>query len=293
MTQATTTTTTAVRWSERRSVRPIIKWAGGKWRLMSSLRQRLPPSDRIRRYYEPFVGGAALFFHLQPTNAQLSDTNAELINLYTVVRDQLPALLDALGAHVNERDHYYRIRAQDPATLAAAARAARLILLNKTCFNGLYRVNRRGEFNVPFGRYAHPRLCDVANLTAASAALQGITLTLADYATALAGATAGDFIYFDPPYHPVSKTASFTSYTEARFGPEEQAQLAATMARLAARGCYVMQSNSDTPLIRDLYSNLPGFLVETIQANRSINSKASGRGPVNELVITNYARDDA
>lgn len=284
-----TVTTTAARRPESRSVRPIIKWAGGKWGLMSSLRQRLPPSERIQRYYEPFVGGAALFFHLQPINAQLSDTNAELINLYTVVRDQLPALLDALGAHVNERDHFYRIRAQDPVTLAPAARAARLIFLNKTCFNGLYRVNRRGEFNVPFGRYSNPTLCDVANLTAACVALQGITLTQADYATALAGATAGDFIYFDPPYQPVSKTASFTSYTEARFGPAEQEQLVATMAGLAARGCYVMQSNSDTPLIRDLYGNLPGFFVETIQANRSINSKASGRGPVNELVITNYA----
>jgi len=275
--------------SARRGVRPIIKWAGGKWRLAPTLRRFMPPVERIRRYYEPFVGGAALFFHLQPADAQLSDTNPELINLYTVVRDQLPALLDALRGHVNESAYYYRVREQDPATLGDIERAARLIYLNKTCYNGLYRVNARGAFNVPFGRFSNPAICDAANLALANAALQGVALRLADYETALAKATAGDLIYFDPPYQPVSKTASFTSYTQTRFGPDEQARLAGMMATLAARGCYVTQSNSDTPLIRDLYGALPGFILHTIQATRAINSKASARGPVNELVITNYA----
>lgn len=275
--------------SAHSAARPIIKWAGGKWRLAPTLRRFMPPVERIRCYYEPFVGGAALFFHLQPADAQLSDTNPELINLYTVVRDQLPALLDALQGHTNEPSHYYRVREQDPTMLPDVERAARLIYLNKTCYNGLYRVNARGAFNVPFGRYAHPAICDTPNLTLASAALQGVALRLADYETALAKATAGDLIYFDPPYQPASKTASFTSYTQTRFGPGEQRRLAGMMATLAARGCYVMQSNSDTPLIRELYGALPGFTIHTIQATRAINSNASARGPVNELVITNYA----
>ena len=275
----------------RRGVRPIIKWAGGKWRLAPTLRRFMPPVERIRRYYEPFVGGAALFFHLQPADAQLSDTNPELINLYTVVRDHLPALLDALRGHANEPTHYYHVREQDPTTLPNVERAARLIYLNKTCYNGLYRVNARGAFNVPFGRFSNPAICDAPNLTLASAALRGVALRLADYEMALAEATAGDLIYFDPPYQPVSKTASFTSYTQTRFGPDEQARLAGMMATLAARGCYVTQSNSDTPLIRDLYGALPGFTLHTIQATRAINSNANARGPVNELVITNYASD--
>ncbi len=265
--------------------RPVIKWAGGKWALMSALQRYLPPLGRIRHYYEPFVGGAAMFFCLQPGRASLSDTNAELINMYTVVRDQVSELIEALGQHVNAKDYFYQVRAQDPTMLAPVERAARLIYLNKTCYNGLYRVNRKGQFNVPFGNYKKPNFCDVANLEAASIALHGVRLQTADYESALCNAGQGDFVYFDPPYQPVSKTASFTSYTDTPFGPTEQAELARVMRRLTERGCYVMQSNSDTPLIRELYVD---FRIETIFANRAINSKASARGPVNELVITNY-----
>jgi DNA adenine methylase len=271
----------------RVDARPIIKWAGGKWHLLPRLQRSFPPREQIRRYFEPFIGGAAVFFALQHPHSILSDNNIELINLYQVVRDHVSDLIVALQGHVNDVDHYYRVRAQEPATLTPIERAARLIYLNKTCYNGLYRVNRHGQFNVPFGRYRNPTICDAANLQAASTALQRATIRHGDYATVLRDAAAGDFIYFDPPYHPVSKTANFTSYTEGQFGPDEQARLAAEFARLHRAGCYVMASNSDTPLIRELYA---GFSIATITANRAINCKANGRGPVAELVITNYVK---
>jgi DNA adenine methylase len=274
----------------RSGVRPILKWAGGKWQLMPTLERHFPPLASVRRYFEPFVGGAAVFFHLQYPRSHLSDTNAELVNVYQVVRDRVGELIAALGAHVNTADHYYRVRAQDPATLSAMERAARLIYLNKTCYNGLYRVNRQGRFNVPFGRYRNPTICDPANLEAASRALRHATLAVGDHETALRDATGGDFVYFDPPYQPVSRTASFTSYTDARFDASEQERLARTYRRLHRAGCYLMLSNSDTPLIRDLYA---GFRIETIAANRAINCRADGRGPVAELVIVNYRPDGA
>ncbi len=265
--------------------RPIIKWAGGKWKLLAQLQRLLLPASAIGAYYEPFVGGAAMFFSLQHHPATLSDTNGELINLYSAIRDHVDDVIAALSAHLNEKDYYYQVRAQSPESLTPIERAARFIYLNKTCYNGLYRVNRRGQFNVPFGSYRNPTICDEPNLRAASRALQEVTLLHADYESTLKSAQAGDFIYFDPPYQPVSKTASFTSYTDAPFGEEDQIRLAEAMRVLSARGCYVMQSNSDTPLIRQLYD---GFHIETIQANRAINCKASGRGAVTELVITNY-----
>ncbi|HLY30490.1 MAG TPA: Dam family site-specific DNA-(adenine-N6)-methyltransferase, partial [Ktedonobacterales bacterium] len=215
----------------RCGVQPIIKWAGGKRSLIPQLRKLLPPLATMQGYYEPFVGSAALFFHLQHRPACLSDSNGELINLYSVVRDRVEALIVTLGIHVNEEAHYYRVRAQQPETLSEVERAARFLYLNKTCYNGLYRVNRKGQFNVPFGSYRNPTICDAPALRAASRALQGVTLRLADYETALKSAEAGDFIYFDPPYHPVSKTASFTSYTDTPFGEDEQARLANAMRR--------------------------------------------------------------
>jgi DNA adenine methylase len=271
-------------------VRPILKWAGGKWHLMPTFKCYFPPLAGVRRYFEPFVGGAAVFFHLQHPHSHLSDTNAELVNVYEVVRDSMGDLIAALGMHVNAAEHYYRVRAQDPATLSSVERAARLIYLNKTCYNGLYRVNREGRFNVPFGRYRNPTICDRANLEAASRALRDATLAIGDHETTLCDATAGDFIYFDPPYQPVSRTASFTSYTDARFDAGEQERLASTYRRLHRAGCYLMLSNSDAPLIRDLYA---GFRIETIAANRAINCRADGRGPVAELVIANYTPDGA
>lgn len=274
--------------SQRVAVRPIIKWAGGKRHLMPVLSRFFPSQPLSGHYFEPFIGGAAVFLRLQHPHATLSDTNADLIGMYAVVRDQVEELIAALRPHVNDRDHFYHVRAQDPTTLTPVERAARLIYLNKTCYNGLYRVNRSGKFNVPFGRYSNPAICDAKNLRAASAVLQHAELVLGDYETILGAARPGDFIYFDPPYHPVSTTANFTAYTNVRFGEKEQTRLAHTFARLHETGCYVMQSNSDTPLIRDLYAR---FRTTTIQASRSINSKASRRGPVTELVIVNYSDD--
>lgn len=268
--------------------RPIIKWAGGKAQLLPTLHRFLPPMGRIRRYFEPFLGGAAMFFSLQHPRSILSDTNAELINLYEVVRDHTAELIAALRQHVYARDHYYAVRAQNPAALSPVERAARLIYLNKTCFNGLYRVNRRGQFNVPFGCYTNPTICDAPNLEAAARALCLATLILGDYATVLRDACLGDFIYFDPPYHPLSPTATFTSYTDRSFDAADQARLAQTFRRLHAAGCYLMQSNSDTPLIHELYA---GFRIARITANRAINSRADRRGPISELVITNYSED--
>lgn len=269
-------------------VRPIIKWAGGKAQLLPTLHRFLPPMDCVHRYFEPFLGGAAVFFSLQHPRSVLSDTNAELINLYEVVRDHTAELIAALRLHVYARSYYYAVRAQDPAALSSVERAARLIYLNKTCFNGLYRVNSQGQFNVPFGRYTNPTICDAGNLEAAACALRPATLILGDYDAVLHDAGTGDFIYYDPPYHPLSPTASFTSYTDRSFDATDQARLAQTFRRLHAASCYLMQSNSDTPLIHELYA---GFRIACITANRAINSRADRRGPISELVITNYSED--
>jgi DNA adenine methylase len=179
------------------------------------------------------------------------------------------------------------VRAQNPARLTAVERAARLIFLNKTCYNGLFRENSRGEFNVPFGRYRNPTICDPGRLRAASQALQGVTLSVADFAQAAAAAGPGDFVYFDPPYAPISATSSFTGYNRHGFDPDDQARLARVFHDLTDRGCNVMLSNSDTSSIRELYGGR-GYHIQTIRARRSINSNPSGRGPVTELLITNY-----
>ena len=269
----------------RIEARPIVKWAGGKWQLLPVFSLYFPSPSQIDRYFEPFLGGAAVFFHLQPPRSFLSDSNAELIEVYQVVQSQVEALLLSLRQHRNERDYYYRLRAIDPETLTPVERASRLIYLNRTCYNGLYRVNSAGKFNVPFGRYANPRICDEEGLRAASLALQGARLFVADFEDALADARSGDFVYFDPPYYPLSKTSSFTSYTRDRFDEKEQRRLASVYRDLDRRGCYLMLSNSSAPLIYDLYK---GFRVVKVEASRAISCKGDGRGPVTELLILNY-----
>lgn len=273
----------------RVDARPIIKWAGGKAQLLPKLQRHLPPMDRFSHYYEPFVGGAAMFFFLQHERSYLSDTNEELVNLYTVVRDRLDELLCALRRHakLNSEAYFYQVRAQTPASMDDVERAARVIYLNKTCYNGLYRVNGKGEFNVPFGRYKKPTICDADNLEAASLMLRRATLSHGDYTRVLHDVGAGDFVYFDPPYHPLNATSSFTSYTDKNFDANEQARLALEYRRLHAAGAYLMQSNSDTTLIRALYY---GFRIETVRANRAINSKGDKRGPISELLIMNYSK---
>jgi DNA adenine methylase len=267
--------------------KPFLKWAGGKSRLIPKYQTYLPAREAIKRYFEPFIGSAALFFHLQPARACLSDCNRKLIEVFEVVRDDVNGLIEALQPHRNEKDYYYRVRAQNPADMDKAARAARIIYMNRTCYNGLYRENQQGEFNVPFGRYKNPTICDEDRLHAASAALQGVDLCATDFAEAVAGAGAGDFVYFDPPYVPLNATSSFTSYSRFGFDESDHRRLAETVHALTKRGCRVMLSNSSAPLVYELYEG-HGYQLMPIQARRNINSKANKRGPVTELLILNY-----
>jgi DNA adenine methylase len=268
--------------AERRPATPFLKWAGGKTSLLSELLKHVPP--RLRRYHEPFVGGGALFFAAAPRRAVLSDSNGELIHCWQQVRDDVYGVLDALMDHVYERTHFERVRALDPARLAPAERAARFIYLNKTCFNGLWRVNRAGRFNVPFGRYRNPTFHDPALLLRASQALQGVEVVRAPFEIALERASPGDFVYLDPPYDPLSETSSFTSYTQDSFGWEDQKRLAAACLALDRRGVRFLLSNSATPRIRELYRR---FEQRLVRAPRHISCKGEGRGRVEELLVLN------
>lgn len=260
-----------------------MKWAGGKTQLLGELCSRLPSS--YGRYFEPFSGSAALFFRLQPTTATLADANEELIHCFRVARDRVGELIADLGTHENDPEYFYSVRALDPGGLDDVGRASRFIYLNRTCFNGLYRVNRRGQFNTPFGAYKNPRICNADNLRAASAALQGVDLWDCDYRDALTVAEAGDFVYLDPPYVPVSLYSDFKRYTKEQFREDDQVDLAGVFRDLGARGCLVMLSNSSAPLVHELYSD---FNVEVVQARRMINSNPGGRGCVDEVIVRNY-----
>jgi DNA adenine methylase len=249
---------------------------------MVSALARFAPSH-FDRYLEPFLGGGALFFYLQPPISLLNDLNEELVHAYRIVQQQVEPLIDLLSTYPYSEEFYYHLRAQDPAALDPVARAARLIYLNRTCFNGLYRVNKQGQFNVPFGAYTNPVICDKPRLLAASYALQGVMLFCENYKSFLErAAQAGDFIYLDPPYHPVSKYSDFKRYTSAQFHEKDQRELAEFVQVLAARGCYVLASNSDTPLIRELYH---GFEIVDVRAPRNINKNGRGRGTVGEVLI--------
>jgi DNA adenine methylase len=268
-------------------ITPFLKWAGGKSQLLSTYSQFFP--ETYNNYFEPFIGGGAVFFHLKSSNRQLnatiSDCNMELTNCYEVIRADVEGLIKALALHRNETEYFYAVRAQDPTKLSPVERAARLIFLNKTCFNGLYRVNRKGQFNVPFGRYENPKFCHPENLFAVSEALQDVQILNTTYDKAVSKARASDFVYFDPPYQPLSSTASFTSYTENSFGLADQQKLSALFGKLSGRGCKVMLSNSDNELVRRLYKE---FRIETVRATRAINCKAERRGQISELLIMNY-----
>lgn len=268
--------------------RPFLKWAGGKGQLLPELLARLPP--KYDRYIEPFVGAGALFFaqaSSHDTPVTLSDANSRLIDAYRAVRDDVEEVIAQLQNFRNDHDLFYEVRSWQHENLSPPMQAARIIFLNRTCFNGLYRENRRGEFNVPFGRYQNPKICDSDNLRAVSAVLQESCLQCLDFEPAAESAGEGDFVYLDPPYHPISRTSSFTAYQGNGFGAEEQERLAAVYAELDNRGVLIMLSNSDTPLIQSLYKN---FLVELVAAARVINSRTDRRGKITELVIRNYGR---
>lgn len=266
---------------------PFLKWAGGKGRLLEQYANLFP--IKFKTYYEPFVGGGAVFFHLVDRhpgmNSWLSDGNAELVNCYLTVRDQPDDLLALLETMRNDEKYFYKQRAKDVAKLDELERAARFIYLNKTCFNGLYRENQSGQFNVPFGRYKNPRIADGVNVHAASDALSNAHIHAGPFELMAARAKSGDFVYFDPPYMPVSKTANFVSYTSSNFSYDDQARLAKLARKLKSKGVLVMVSNSDVPEIRELYHD---FNLKVVKAPRAINCRGDRRGPVDELVIRSY-----
>lgn len=266
--------------------RPFLKWAGGKSRLIQQYIPHLP--TKYHTYYEPFIGGGAVFFYLQPQAAIITDINAELITTYRCVRDRVEDLISLLKEHKlrHNRDYYYNVRANPGST--DLEKAARLIYLNKTCFNGLYRVNSKGQFNVPIGRYENPNICDEDLLRAASAALAYTEIKQADFIEVLNYATSSDdFVFCDPPYHPISSTSYFTGYNRDCFGEEDQERLRDSCAKLANRGVKVMICNSDCEFIRKLYKEI-NFNIYPIAAARSINSNTKKRGIIYELLITSY-----
>lgn len=267
--------------------KPFVKWAGGKRQLLKTLYDSLPES--FSDYHEPFVGGGALYFRLwsegRTKKAHLNDYNPELINAYRVIKRVPEELISELKRkkYANNSETFYKIRSEEPQD--TTERAARFIYLNRTAFNGLYRVNSRGKFNVPFGKYSNPRICDEENILLVSEALKRATITHGDFSGVKSKAKRGDFVYFDPPYHPVSKTSHFTSYTTASFTEEDQIRLKELFSILDERGVQVMLSNSCAPKIMELYSN---YAPERVMARRNINCKAEKRGAVAEILALNY-----
>lgn len=272
-----------------REAAPFVKWAGGKGRLLSQLRPLLPPTVARRRHVEPFVGGGALFFARRPKRALLTDINPALIATYAAIRDDVDRVVSTLRtlAREHSKQRYYEIRRRynESRRLAAPTRAAMFIYLNKTCFNGLHRVNRKGEFNVPVGSYKKPKIVDPERLLLASEALQEADLRCAGFESLVEHAKPGDFVYFDPPYEPVSTTARFTSYARDGFSQDDQTRLRDVYRELDRRGCRLMLSNSDVPFIHHLYRS---FRIDLVAAPRAINCNANGRGKVTEVVVRNY-----
>jgi DNA adenine methylase len=272
-----------------REAAPFVKWVGGKGRLLSQLRPLLPPGAEQMRHVEPFVGGGALFFSRLPRRALLTDINATLVGTYAAIRDDVEGVIRGLRGLANRhsKESYYQVRERynQGRRVSTAKRAAMFIYLNKTCFNGLHRVNRKGEFNVPVGSYKNPRILNEEGLRAASEALEGADLRCASFDSLLENAKPGDFVYFDPPYEPVSRTASFTSYARDGFSQGDQTRLRDVYKELDRRGCKLMLSNSDVPFIRELYAD---FNVDTVAAPRAINCDATKRGKVSEVVVRNY-----
>ena len=272
---------------------PFVKWVGGKRKLLPQLEPLMPPGVERRRHVEPFVGGGAFFFARAPQDALLCDVNPSLVTTYEAVRDDLPSVIAALQtlARRHGKERYYQVRERYNAArtggrpASKASQAAMFIYLNKTCFNGLHRVNRKGEFNVPMGRYKNPRILDIDRLRLASALLQTAEIQCEGFEGLLRSARPGDFIYLDPPYEPVSRTASFTSYAKDGFSQEDQTRLRDVYAALDRRGCKLMLSNSDVPFIRELYD---AWNIHVVHAARAVNSNAAGRGKVAEVVVTNY-----
>ncbi|TEB15189.1 Modification methylase DpnIIA [Pelotomaculum sp. FP] len=270
-------------------LKPIVKWAGGKSRVLNQLQRYIPTN--FNNYHEPFIGGGALFFFLAPglimnnAKAYISDNIEELINLYIAIKTNVEELISETKKHIYDEEYYYRIRSIDPKDMSDIQRASRILYLNKTCFNGLYRVNRKGQFNVSFGDYCDPIICDEEALRNASEAFKNAEIFAGDFELVLDNARKGDFIYLDPPYVPLSATSNFTGYTAGAFCAADHRRLKKVFDILKNRGCYVMLSNSNTEFTRELYSD---YNIKTINAIRAINSDATKRGAIKELVILSY-----
>lgn len=272
---------------------PVVKWAGGKRQLLDQILPLLPREMSV--YCEPFLGGGAVLLAVQPQRAVVNDLNADLITVYEIIRDDVDALIAALNTHENTADYFYAIRDMDRdraayEALPAVERASRLIYLNKTCYNGLFRVNASGAFNAPFGRYKNPNIVNEPVLRAVSRYFQAAQIDFysEDFAQTLGRLPSGAFAYLDPPYDPVSGTASFTGYSRGGFGREEQQRLKDCCDDLTARGVRFMLSNSATEFIKDLYRD---YRITIVKAKRAINSKASRRGEIEEVLITNYGAE--
>ena len=269
-------------------ISPILKWVGGKRQLLSEIMPLI--NKNCSTYVEPFVGGGAVFFELQPKKAIINDFNSELINVYQVVRDNVEELISALEKHneLNSEEYFYEVRGIDRTEqfqeMTDIEKAARIIYLNKTCYNGLYRVNAAGHFNSPYGKYKNPNIVNATTLRAMSKYLNkgNIVIRQGDYKEALKGLRKGAFVYLDPPYMPISTSSSFTGYTENGFSYDHQVELKKECDKLRKKGIAFLQSNSDCPEIRDLYKD---YEIITVQARRNINSNAKKRGEINEVLI--------
>ncbi len=274
-------------------VTPVVKWVGGKRQLLPEIKKYVPKN--FNTYFEPFVGGGAVLFELQPNQAVVNDINKELINVYSVIQNNVDELIETLSnqdEYANTSECYYKIRELDREPkkynkLTGIERAARILYLNKTCYNGLYRVNSMGEFNSPFGSYKNPNIVNEVTLKAVSNYFNEskIKFLNGDFEKVLKNAKKGDFVYFDPPYAPISKTSNFTGYNENGFGEAEQIRLKEVCDSLNKKGVKFLLSNSDCEFIREIYKD---YIIETIKAKRAINSNGNNRGAISEVLIRNY-----
>lgn len=273
-------------------IKPVLKWVGGKRQLLEKINAQIP--SKISTYYEPFVGGAAVLFDLQPKKARVNDSNEELINVYRTIKDYPLELIKMLKIHAkeNNEEYFYRIRELDRdreeySGLSSIEKAARIIYLNKTCYNGLFRVNNAGEFNSPWGKYKNPNIVNDTTVKALAKYLKNndVVFSCCDYQDALQNIRRGAFVYFDPPYMPISETSSFTGYTANGFGEIQQRELKAVCDDLNMRGIKFLLSNSSCEFIRNLYID---YNIATVPAKRFINANADKRGAVDEVLIRNY-----
>lgn len=275
------------------TLQPFTKWTGGKRQLLPVIRKLMPKT--YNRYFEPFVGGGALFFDLAPKDAVINDFNAELINCYQQIKDNPQELIEILKVHqeYNSKEYYLDLRSADRDEridmMSEVQRAARILYMLRVDFNGLYRVNSKNQFNVPYGRYKNPKIVDEELISAISTYLNNnqLEIKMGDFEKAIVDVRTGDFVYFDPPYIPLSETSAFTSYTHEGFSFADQVRLRDAFKRLSDTGAYVMLSNSSSALVEELYKD---FNIHYVEATRTNGAKSSSRGKISEIIVTNYEK---